>query len=189
MEAIARAVRRVAGRHPEYLVVVPVHRNPVVRAAVVPLLRSLANVRLTEPLPYGGFCRLMARAHLVLTDSGGVQEEAPSLGKPVLVMRSTTERPEAVEAGTVRLVGTDENVIVAAVDELAEDPLAYQRMAHAVNPYGDGKAAERSVAAIRHFFGLGAPPVEFGGQAAQARRSIDLRDHEVSSTPSVTASR
>jgi UDP-N-acetylglucosamine 2-epimerase (non-hydrolysing) len=174
MEGIGRAVRRIAERHPEYLVVVPIHRNPIVRDAVLPRLAGIENVRVVEPLPYGEFCRLMDRSTLILTDSGGVQEEGPSLGKPVLVMRDTTERPEAVEAGTVRLVGTDEENIVAAVCELMEDPAAYQRMAHAVNPYGDGQAAARSVAAIRHFFGLGPPAPEFSLEAPDVPHAIDL---------------
>ena len=103
----------------------------------------------------------MNRSHLVLTDSGGVQEEAPGLGKPVLVMRDTTERPEAVVAGTVRLVGTDEDRIVQEVRSLLHDRDAHQRMAHAVNPYGDGRAAGRTIAALRYFFGEGARPEEF----------------------------
>lgn len=176
MEGIARAVARVAARHPEYLVVFPAHRNPRVREAVVPRLWGLHNVRVTEPLPYGGFARLMARSSLILTDSGGVQEEGPSLGKPVLVLRDTTERPEAVEAGTVRLVGTDEDTVVAATTELMEDRALYERMAHAVNPYGDGRAAERSVAALLHAFGLGPRPADFA--PATARRVLDLTAHD-----------
>jgi UDP-N-acetylglucosamine 2-epimerase (non-hydrolysing) len=176
MEGIGRAVKRIAARHPEYLVIVPIHRNPVVREAVLPHLRGVDNVRVVEPLPYGGFCRLMDRSSLILTDSGGVQEEGPSLGKPVLVMRDTTERPEAVEAGTVRLVGTDEEAIVTTVCDLIENPAAYQRMARAVNPYGDGHAATRSVAAIRHFFGLGPPPQQFDLGAHDFTRVIDLNE-------------
>ena len=161
MRRIGRAVARIALDHPEVLVVFPVHRNPVVREAVLPALEGLPNVLLTEPLPYGGFCRLMARAALVLTDSGGVQEEGPSLGVPVLVMRETTERPEAVDAGTVELVGTDEATVVAAAHRLLTDPVARARMARAVNPYGDGRAAERTVAALAHHFGLAARPADF----------------------------
>jgi len=123
-----------------------------------------ANVIVTEPLPYGGFARLMNRSTLILTDSGGVQEEGPSLGKPVLVMRDTTERPEAVSAGTVALVGTDENLIVERVSRLLTDADAYRAMASAVNPYGDGRAAERSVTALAHYFGLGPPAEEFGAE-------------------------
>jgi UDP-N-acetylglucosamine 2-epimerase (non-hydrolysing) len=161
MRRIGRAVARIAVDHPEALVVFPVHRNPVVREAVLPALEGLSNVLLVEPLPYGAFCRLLARASLVLTDSGGVQEEAPSLGVPVLVMRDTTERPEAVDAGTVELVGTDEATVVAAAHRLLTDPVARARMARAVNPYGDGRAAERTVAALTSFFGLGARPADF----------------------------
>jgi UDP-N-acetylglucosamine 2-epimerase (non-hydrolysing) len=109
----------------------------------------------------------MARSTLILTDSGGVQEEGPSLGKPVLVMRDTTERPEAVEAGTARLIGTDEDRIVAAVSELLTDVAAYSAMANAVNPYGDGLAARRAVGALAHHFRLGPPAEEFGGGKPQ----------------------
>jgi UDP-N-acetylglucosamine 2-epimerase (non-hydrolysing) len=110
---------------------------------------------------YDDFVRLMQRATLVLTDSGGIQEEAPSLGKPVLVARDTTERPEAVDAGTVRLVGTDRTVICGAVLELLRDPVAYAAMANAVNPYGDGHATPRCLDAIRHYFGTGPVPSQF----------------------------
>ena len=128
------------------LFVLPVHLNPVVRDVLLPLLSDVPNVLITEPLDYGDFSRCMNMSEVVLTDSGGVQEEAPSLGKPVLVMRETTERPEAVAAGTVRLVGTDEQAIVDEVTRLLTDQRAYARMARAVNPYGDGRAAARSVA-------------------------------------------
>lgn len=159
--AVGRAVAEIAATEPDVLVVLPVHRNPVVREALLPLLEGLPNVRIVEPLAYGGLVRLMARSHLILTDSGGIQEERPSLGKPVLVLRDTTERPEAVVAGTVRLVGTDEDSIVGATRTLLHDERAYDAMAKAVNPYGDGFAAERSVAAIAHRFGLGDAPEEF----------------------------
>ena len=150
-----RALARIARAEPDLEIVFPIHLNPVVRESIQPAVAGLPNVRLIEPLGYGDFCHLMNRAHLVLTDSGGVQEEAPGLGKPVLVMRDTTERPEAVLAGTVQLVGTDEDRIVNQVRHLLHDREAYQRMAQAVNPYGDGRAAQRTVAAIRHFFGEG----------------------------------
>jgi UDP-N-acetylglucosamine 2-epimerase (non-hydrolysing) len=159
--AIARAIRELAATEPDVLVVFPIHRNPVVREAIVPVVGTLPNVRVVEPLEYGALVRLMGRAHLILTDSGGIQEEGPSLGKPVLVLRDTTERPEAVAAGTVRLVGTDTAGIVGATRTLLHDPRAYRAMANAVNPYGDGRAAERTVAAIAHAFGLGARPEEF----------------------------
>jgi UDP-N-acetylglucosamine 2-epimerase (non-hydrolysing) len=163
LRAVGRALSRIAGIHPGVRIVLPLHRNPVVREAIIPEIAGLPNVSVTEPLPYAGFARLMSRATVILTDSGGVQEEGPSLGKPVLVMRDTTERPEAVSAGTVRLVGTDENHIVAAVGHLLTDINAYASMANAVNPYGDGRAAGRAVAALAHFFGLGPPAEEFAG--------------------------
>lgn len=148
MEGVGRALRRLAREFPDVTTVLPAHRNPIVREAVLPHLEGLANVLVTEPLPYGEFTRVMAGASVVLTDSGGVQEEAPSLGKPVLVMRENTERPEAVSAGTVRLIGTDEQRIVDEVSLLLTDKDAYAQMANAVNPYGDGQAAARSTAAI-----------------------------------------
>lgn len=161
MAQSAQAVQRLARRHPDTVFVLPAHLNPVVREVLLPPLRDCPNVVITEPLPYGQFARLMQDSHVILTDSGGVQEEGPSLGKPVLVMRETTERPEAVEAGTVRLVGTDEDAIVDEVGRLLDDSDHYAAMAHAVNPYGDGQAARRSVQAIEHFFGLGDPPDDF----------------------------
>lgn len=118
---------------------------------------------LVEPLAYGAFARLLHRATIVLTDSGGVQEEAPSLGKPVLVMRNTTERPEAVEAGTARLIGTERATIVGEVDRLLTNTTAYASMANATNPYGDGHASKRTLDAIAHLFGLADRPEEFHG--------------------------
>jgi UDP-N-acetylglucosamine 2-epimerase len=159
--AVGRAVAEIASTEPDVLVVFPIHRNPIVREALVPLLGDLPNVRIVEPLPYGGLVRLMRRADVILTDSGGIQEEGPSLGKPVLVLRDTTERPEAVAAGTVRLVGTEETSIVGATRTLLHDDDAYRAMANAVNPYGDGRAAERTVGAMSHYFGLGDLPDEF----------------------------
>ncbi|MCH8561213.1 non-hydrolyzing UDP-N-acetylglucosamine 2-epimerase [Nesterenkonia sp. DZ6] len=155
MEGVGRALARLANRYPEKLIVLPAHRNPVVREAILPALAGHENVIVTEPLPYGEFTRLMNLATVVLTDSGGVQEEAPSLGKPVLVMRENTERPEAVDAGTVRLIGTAEERVVEEVAALFDSPEAYSAMANAVNPYGDGHAAQRTVAAIAAMFGLG----------------------------------
>ncbi|MHA7171676.1 non-hydrolyzing UDP-N-acetylglucosamine 2-epimerase [Arthrobacter monumenti] len=154
MRGIGRALARIAEAAPEVTIVLPVHKNPVVRDAVLPRLAGKPNVIVTEPLAYGEFTRMISLAHIVLTDSGGVQEEAPSLGKPVLVMRENTERPEAVDAGTVSLIGTDEERIFSEVDRLLNDQEHFESMANAVNPYGDGKAAVRSVAAIAHFFGL-----------------------------------
>jgi len=172
LQAVGRALARIAAAHPELRIVFPIHRNPLVRKAVLPAIHDLSNVVITEPLPYGGFSRLMSRATLILTDSGGVQEEGPSLGKPVLVMRDTTERPEAVEAGTVEMVGTDENRIVRRVDRLLTDPAAYFAMASAVNPYGDGQAAARAVAALAHHFRLGPPAAEFAPPALRTREIL-----------------
>lgn len=143
--SICEAISKLAERFNDTAFVYPVHLNPNVREPVFRLLGGMDNVRLIEPLSYLPFVALMNRAKLLLTDSGGVQEEAPSLGKPVLVMRDTTERPEAVDAGTVRLVGTDKRTIIGNVSTLLTDEKAYNDMANAVNPYGDGKACERIV--------------------------------------------
>ena len=161
MAAVGRAIVRLAAAEPELLIVVPMHLNPVVRDVLRPMLAPIPNVMITDPLDYEVFCRVMQRSDVILTDSGGVQEEGPSLGKPVLVLRDTTERPEAVEAGTARLVGTDEDRVVESVLTLLRDPLEYEAMAKAVNPYGDGQAAERAVTAIRYYFGDGPRPAEF----------------------------
>ncbi|MCG6658050.1 UDP-N-acetylglucosamine 2-epimerase (non-hydrolyzing) [Halomonas campisalis] len=144
-ERICRALRDTASRHPEVQIVYPLHLNPSVREPVQRLLSDIDNVYLIEPLDYLPFVYLMNRAHLILTDSGGIQEEAPSLGKPVLVMRDTTERPEAVDAGTVKLVGTDVDRIVVELDALLTDPEAYGEMSVAHNPYGDGRACQRII--------------------------------------------
>jgi UDP-N-acetylglucosamine 2-epimerase (non-hydrolysing) len=153
---------------PDLRIVLPLHRNPVVREALLPAVGRLPNVSVVEPLDYAGFCQVMRRADLILTDSGGLQEEGPSMGKPVLVMRGTTERPEGVAAGTARLVGTDRDTIVAAVRTLLSDPAEYARMATAINPYGDGRAAGRVVAALAHFFGAGPPAEPFVPSALAA---------------------
>ena len=144
MQAIAAAIRRLAARE-DVAVIFPVHLNPNVRAVMSAGLAGLDNVALIEPLDYPHFARLLDVAHLMLTDSGGVQEEAPALGKPVLVMRETTERPEGVEAGTARLVGTDADRIVAEAERLLDDERAYAAMSRAHNPFGDGKSAGRIV--------------------------------------------
>ncbi|WP_275451106.1 UDP-N-acetylglucosamine 2-epimerase (non-hydrolyzing) [Arthrobacter sp. H5] len=154
MRGVGRALARIADAEPELIIVLPAHKNPVVREAVLPALEGKSNVIVTEPLAYGEFTRLLSLCHVVLTDSGGVQEEAPSLGKPVLVMRDNTERPEAVHAGTVTLIGTDEERIVNEVDRLLNDQAHSDSMANAVNPYGDGLAAKRTIAAIGHLLGL-----------------------------------
>ena len=130
---------------PDTEVVFPVHRNPLVREAVSEELEGVPGIHLVDPMEYEPFTNLMARAAIVLTDSGGIQEEAPSLGKPVLVLRDTTERPEAVEASTVRLVGTDEEKVFQTAYKLLTDEKEYKAMAEAVNPYGDGKSAARIV--------------------------------------------
>ncbi|GAA4030902.1 UDP-N-acetylglucosamine 2-epimerase (non-hydrolyzing) [Arthrobacter methylotrophus] len=155
MRGVGRALARIADAEPELVIVLPAHKNPVVREAVLPALDGKSNVIVTEPLAYGEFTRMLSLAHIVLTDSGGVQEEAPSLGKPVLVMRDNTERPEAVHAGTVRLIGTSEDRIVKEVDRLLNEPDHFDGMANAVNPYGDGRAAERTVAAVAQLLGVG----------------------------------
>ncbi len=146
---ICEAIRTLAKRFPDTHFVYPVHLNPNVQEPVHRLLADLRNVHLIEPLSYLPFVRLMDRSYLVLTDSGGIQEEAPGLGKPVLVMRDTTERPEGVEAGTVKLVGTGSDVIVDSVSHLLTDTEAYTRMATAVNPYGDGTASSRILEFLR----------------------------------------
>lgn len=147
MEAIARSIADIAAR-PDVAVIFPVHPNPNVRPVMEAVLGELPNVAMIEPLDYPHFVRLLDMCHLVLTDSGGVQEEAPSLGKPVLVMRETTERPEGVSAGTAKLVGTDRARIVREVLALLDDEAAYAAMARAHNPFGDGHAAERIAAVI-----------------------------------------
>lgn len=147
---ICESISKLAERFGDTAFVYPVHLNPNVRGPVLHLLGGIDNVYLIEPLSYLPFIALMNRARLLLTDSGGVQEEAPSLGKPVLVMRDTTERPEAVEMGTVKLVGTDRRTIVDNVSTLLTDAKAYAAMANAVNPYGDGKACQRILAALEN---------------------------------------
>ncbi|WP_418135384.1 non-hydrolyzing UDP-N-acetylglucosamine 2-epimerase [Oceanimonas smirnovii] len=147
-ERICQALANTAKQHPDVQIVYPVHLNPNVREPVNRLLSEVNNIHLIEPQDYLPFVYLMNRSHIILTDSGGIQEEAPSLGKPVLVMRDTTERPEAVEAGTVKLVGTDTNVITEALSTLLTDKAAYQQMSFAHNPYGDGKACQRIMDAL-----------------------------------------
>ena len=148
LRSIARALMKIAASHDDVRIVYPVHPNPNVREVMEETLSGAPRIHMIEPLDYDGFVGLMARAHLILSDSGGVQEEAPSLGVPALVLRTTTERPEAVAAGAVRLVGVDEDTIVEAARSLLTDADAYARMAHAVNPYGDGRASERIVSIL-----------------------------------------
>ncbi|MED9780662.1 MAG: UDP-N-acetylglucosamine 2-epimerase (non-hydrolyzing) [Peptococcaceae bacterium] len=154
MVQIFRAIRTLHANFPDVHFYFPMHKNPRVRALAHEALDELERVHLFEPLDYAPFANLMERMDLILTDSGGMQEEAPALGKPVLVLRDTTERPEAVEAGTVRLVGCDTDLIVETVTELFTNDAAYAEMKHAVNPYGDGKACARIIDAIRYHFGL-----------------------------------
>lgn len=154
LERICEALKRIVAAEPELHLILPVHKNPRVRDVVFPALESEPHIHLVEPLDYVPLMDTMRRARLVLTDSGGLQEEAPALGKPVLVMRETTERPEGIAAGTAQLVGTDVEQIVSASVQLLRDDTRYAQMSRAINPYGDGRAAERIVQALRWHFGL-----------------------------------
>lgn len=153
MRHIYKALRRIIDEVADTEIVFPVHRNPLVRQVVEEELAGVDRIHLIDPMEYEPFANLMSLSSLVLTDSGGIQEEAPSLGKPVLVLRDTTERPEAVEAGTVRLIGTDKDVVYEETKRLLTNQQAYDAMSNAVNPYGDGKASQRIVQAILHTFG------------------------------------
>jgi UDP-N-acetylglucosamine 2-epimerase (non-hydrolysing) len=153
MSRICATIRALAARG-DADVILPVHPNPAVRAVVARMLAGVEGVHLCDPLDYLAFVQLLDSADLVLTDSGGVQEEAPSLGKPVLVLRDTTERPEAIEAGVARLVGTAPDVVFGVASELLDDPWAYARMAHAENPFGDGRAAARIAEVLCDRLGL-----------------------------------
>ena len=150
MRHVYQALRKVLENHPDVEAIFPVHKNPKVREIVDEELGKLAQVHLIEPLDYEPFVNLMAKADIVLTDSGGIQEEAPALGKPVLVLRDTTERPEAVDAGTVKLVGTAYDDVLRETSLLLDDSKYYQSMAEAANPYGDGRACERIIRKILH---------------------------------------
>jgi UDP-N-acetylglucosamine 2-epimerase len=152
MKHICAAVREILRRNPDYTVVFPVHKNPIVRDVVFRELDGVDGVVLIEPPNYVPFVHMIKAAHIILTDSGGVQEEAPSFGKPVLVLRKTTERPEGVDAGSAKLVGTDRDAIISEAEKLLKDELAYNAMAHVRNPYGDGRAAERIWEIIRSRF-------------------------------------
>lgn len=154
MREIYRALRGIVESYPDVEVVFPVHKNPAVRSVVDEALGGMARVHLIEPMDYQPFVNLISRSYLVLSDSGGVQEEAPSLGRPVLVLRNTTERPEAVEAGTVLLVGTSREKVAGETRKLLDSELFYNKMATAVNPYGDGHASQRIVQAIMCWSGL-----------------------------------
>jgi UDP-N-acetylglucosamine 2-epimerase (non-hydrolysing) len=153
MQRICNAIKRIVSAFPDTFVVFAVHKNPIVRDVVFPALSATPGVHLIEPPDYLPFVHLLKKAYLVLTDSGGIQEEAPALGKPVLVMRKTTERPEGVEAGTAKLVGTDEDEIFSSTSELLTNNVLYNRMAKAINPYGDGRAAQRICQIIFKYFG------------------------------------
>lgn len=160
MAHIFQAVRRLHETLPEVQFIFPIHKNPKVRELAAQILGDLERVHIIEPLDYEPFANAMARVDLILTDSGGLQEEAPALGKPVLVLRDTTERPEAVTAGTVALVGTEEDVIYNTALTLLTDETAYHKMANAVNPYGDGQASGRIGEAIAYYFGMRADKPE-----------------------------
>lgn len=152
MRGMFRAIKRITDEHPDIKVVYPVHLNPVVRQAADDILAGNERIRLIEPLEVIEFHNLLSRSYLILTDSGGIQEEAPSLGKPVVVLRDTTERPEGIDAGTLKLAGTDENKIYSIIKELVEDEDVYRRMSQAKNPYGDGRASKRIADALTGYF-------------------------------------
>ena len=163
MRNVYEAIRDIINEQEDVEVIFPMHRNPKVRNIVQDVLGHMDRVHLIEPLEYEPFANLMARTYLIMTDSGGIQEEAPSLGKPVLVLRDTTERPEAVEAGTVKLVGTDKESVYRTATELIVNKEAYLAMSNAVNPYGDGLASDRIVQALRYeFFEDQDKPTTFG---------------------------
>ncbi|SMB89122.1 UDP-N-Acetylglucosamine 2-epimerase [Desulfonispora thiosulfatigenes DSM 11270] len=161
LENICKAILRLVEEFPDIEVIYPVHLNPRVREVTDKYLSTQERIHLIEPLDVLDFHNFMNRAYLILTDSGGLQEEAPSLGKPVLVLRDTTERPEGVSAGTLKLVGTDEELIYSEAKELLTNEESYLKMAQTANPYGDGKASKRIVEAILHYFGKGEKPEEF----------------------------
>lgn len=162
LENIMNAVREIIDSHPDCQIIYPVHLSPVVRDTVYPILQNVPRVHLIDPIDVDDMHNLMAKSHLILTDSGGLQEEAPSLGKPVLVLRCETERPEAVDAGTVKIAGIERDTIIQMANELLNDQSAYDKMAHAANPYGDGSASSRIAEAIVwKFTGKGNRPTDF----------------------------
>jgi UDP-N-acetylglucosamine 2-epimerase (non-hydrolysing) len=163
MRQMFKAIKRLVTEHNDIQVVYPVHLNPAVREVADEILGDDTRIHLIEPLGVVDFHNFAARAHIILTDSGGVQEEAPSLGVPVLVLRDTTERPEGIEAGTLKLAGTNEETIYTLAKELLTNPSEYEKMSKASNPYGDGKASQRIVQAILHFYGKADQrPTSFG---------------------------
>lgn len=161
LASVATGIAAIAREFDDIRVVFPIHPNPVVREQMAPILDGLTNVLLVDPQPYPQFSALLQRATIVLTDSDGVQEEAPALGKPVLVTRENTERPEAVESGAARLIGTETDVVIRELRSLLTDPVAYASMANAVSPYGDGHAAERTLAALRYLLDGAPKPLDF----------------------------
>lgn len=168
MRDVCRALKDLVERHPDFHVVFSVHPNPAVREVVFPELKGVERVHLLEPVDYTTLIALIRECTLILTDSGGIQEEAPSLGKPVLVLRRQTERPEGVTAGVAELMGTDRDKIVARASTLWTDPEAYRSMSMVASPYGDGEAARRTVEALLHVFRGGARPVEFAAEVVGA---------------------
>nr|WP_302052973.1 UDP-N-acetylglucosamine 2-epimerase (non-hydrolyzing) [Cytobacillus oceanisediminis] len=163
MRNMFKAINRLVNEHDDVQIVYPVHLNPAVREIADEILGDINRVHLIEPLGVVDFHNFASRAYIILTDSGGVQEEAPSLGVPVLVLRDTTERPEGIEAGTLKLAGTNEEIIYKLAKDLLISPEQYEKMAKASNPYGDGRASERIVQAILHYFGkVDCPPQTFG---------------------------
>lgn len=173
MRGLGRALAELAAR-PDVLLVIPAHLNPVVRRDLLEPVARLDNVRVLDPLPYPDLARLLQRADLVLSDSGGIQEEAPTFGTPALVLRDTTERREAIDAGCALLVGTDPALIVKSATALLDDPAAYSAMAHAANPFGDGRASQRIVAALEHLLGVGSRLPDFVAAPAAAAEASQV---------------
>lgn len=154
MENIFKAVAEIKEKHRDVEIIFPIHLNPKIRELAQEIMGGIEGIHLIEPLDYEPFVNLLNKAHFILTDSGGIQEEAPALGKPILVLRTETERPEAVEAGTVKIMGVEKDRIIEEVEELLSNPKAYLQMANATNPYGDGRACERIIAALKYHFNL-----------------------------------
>jgi len=173
LENVFRGLRRVVDEHPGVYIVYPVHLNPLVQKSAEAVLGGHPRIHLIPPIDYLDLVNLLEKAYMVVTDSGGIQEEAPALGKPVLVLRKVTERPEAVEAGTARVIGVEEEGVYEVVNELLTNQRIYERMANAVNPYGDGKATLRILDAIRFHFGMwDERPAEFLGDKPAESRSL-----------------
>ncbi|HVO33321.1 MAG TPA: UDP-N-acetylglucosamine 2-epimerase (non-hydrolyzing), partial [Elusimicrobiota bacterium] len=179
LENVFKALRRIVDDHAGVYIVYPVHLNPNVQKTAQSVLGGHARIHLIPPIDYLDLVNLLEKAYLVVTDSGGIQEEAPALGKPVLVLRKVTERPEAVEAGTARVVGLDQQGVYNDIHELLTNQRAYERMANAVNPYGDGKATLRILDAIRYHFGFWSErPAEFMGDVASAPAALWPKRHK-----------